>query len=94
MRDSRQLRDLIKNKANELNVNPQLLLKRYFMEQMLERISSSNYSAQFILKGGMLISSIIGEGLRTTRDIDITLKNIKLDKREVNTIFEEIIKLI
>ena len=93
MRDSRQLRDLIKNKANELNVNPQLLLKRYFMEQMLERISSSNYSAQFILKGGMLISSIIGEGLRTTRDIDITLKNIKLDKREVNTIFEEIIKI-
>lgn len=93
MKDSRQLRDLIKNKANELNVSPQLLLKRYFMEQMLERISRSNYSSQFILKGGMLISSIIGERLRTTRDIDITLKNMKLDKREVSTIFEEIIEI-
>ena len=93
MRDSRQLRDLIKNKANELNTSPQLLLKRYFMEQMLERISRSDYSTQFILKGGMLIASIIGEGLRTTRDIDVTLKNIKLDKRGISTIFEKIIEI-
>ncbi len=93
MRDSRQLRDLIKNKANELNISPQLLLKRCFMEQLLERISRSDYSTQFILKGGMLIASIIGEGLRTTRDIDVTLKNIKLDKRGISTIFEKIIEI-
>lgn len=60
MNTSRQLTDLIKNKARNLGLDAQLLLKRYFMIQMLARIAQSEYKNNFILKGGLLISSLIG----------------------------------
>ena len=37
MNTSTQLKDLIKNKAKNLETDAQLLLKRYFMEQMLRK---------------------------------------------------------
>ena len=50
MNTSRQLTDLIKNKARALCLDAQLLLKRYFMEQMLARIAKSEYKTNFILR--------------------------------------------
>ena len=55
MNTSRQLTDLIKNKARSLGIDAQLLLKRYFMEQMLARIAVSKYKTNIILKGGLLV---------------------------------------
>ncbi len=42
------------------------------------RLSKSKYQHNIILKGGVLLSSIIGEDLRTTKDIDATLKDSSL----------------
>ncbi len=73
MRPLRQIKDLINNMAKMKNINPQILLRNYMMERLLERIASSPYKENFILKGGMLVSSLIGVGSRSTVDMDTTI---------------------
>ena len=48
---------------------PQALMQIYILQRLLERISISECKDNFILKGGMLISSIIGIENRATMDI-------------------------
>ena len=57
------------------------------------RIAKSKYKSNIILKGGLLLSSIIGEDLRTTKDMDATLKSISLDKQIVQKLFNEIFSI-
>lgn len=80
MNTSKQLKDLINNKAKKYNLSPQILLTRFFMERFLERISLSKYKNNFILKGGILISSMVGVDFRMTKDMDLTIKNIPLNE--------------
>lgn len=60
------------------------------MERFLDRLSNSKYKNNFIIKGGILISSMIGISLRTTMDIDVNIKNINLNKIEIERIVKEI----
>lgn len=93
MKTSMQLTDLIKNKVRSLGLDSQLLLKRYFMEQMLERIAKSEYRNNFILKGGLLISSLIGLSSRTTHDIDVSIINKSLSIADIEKIMNEVCKI-
>ena len=93
MNTSRQLTELIKNKARALGLDAQLLLKRYFMEQMLARIAQSEYQTNFILKGGLLISSLIGLSSRTTQDIDVSIVNKPLSKEEIEQVMANVSKI-
>ena len=68
---ARRIKDLIRNRAEGDSAKSQMLLRHYAMERLLERLSVSDYSDDFIIKGGMLVSSLIGVDERTTRDIDI-----------------------
>lgn len=61
------------------------------MERFLERISLSDYKDNFILKGGMLISSMVGLENRATMDIDTTVRNLPLDIDNSKHIIEKII---
>ena len=56
----------------------QLLLRNYAMECFLERMSISDHKDNFILKGGMLISAVVGSHLRAVMDIDTTIRNYLL----------------
>ena len=38
--------------AKQNNLNPQILLTRFFMERFLEQIALSKYKNNFVLKGG------------------------------------------
>ncbi len=40
------------------------------------RLEKSKYKDNIILKGGVLLSSIIGSDMRTTKDIDATFKKV------------------
>ena len=55
-----QLKAFIKNKAAEKHISAQLVMQNYMLERLLERISLSPYKNNFILKGGFLISAIVG----------------------------------
>lgn len=90
IRTSRQLKDLIRNVANGDSGKSQLFIRNYAMERFLERISLSKYKDNFVLKGGMLISSMVGLNNRATMDIDTTLRNLPLDMEHTRKIVEEI----
>jgi predicted nucleotidyltransferase component of viral defense system len=65
-------------------------MQNYMMERFLERISLSEYKDIFILKGGFLISAIVGLNTRTTMDMDTTIKDYPLNPESLNIIFNKI----
>ncbi len=87
------LKAKVKNISNGDSKKSQAIIRIYFMERFLERISLSKYKDQFILKGGILVSSLIGINLRTTMDIDTTVKAIPLSKEELKKILQEICEI-
>ena len=60
-----QLKAIIKNKAAEKHISAQLVMQNYMLERLLERISLSPYRTNFILKGGFLISAVVGSGYQS-----------------------------
>lgn len=93
MKSSRQVRDFIKNLSKERGVNAQLLLRNYLFERLLERIAHSDFSQHFVLKGGVLISSIIGVDLRSTMDMDATIKEYPLNQDAIEKAFLDILAI-
>ena len=67
----------IRNMAKEKGINAQILLRNYMLERLLERISLSEFKDHFVLKGGMLIAAVVGIDLRSTIDMDATIKAIR-----------------
>ena len=88
-----QLKAKIRNISREKRISAQVVLQNYMMERLLERISNSLYKSSFILKGGMLISAMIGLESRTTMDIDATIRNYPLTVENIQRIFNEILAL-
>lgn len=78
IKTSRQLKDKIKNLAHGDSLKSQTLLRTYMMERFLERLSVSQYNSHFVLKGGMLVSSMVGIHQRATMDIDATVVTLPL----------------
>lgn len=87
---SRRIKDLIKNRANGDSGKSQMLLRHFSMERLLERLSLSPYADDFIIKGGMLISSLVGVDERMTRDIDATIRGHDLTLEEVGRILGQV----
>ncbi len=76
MSKAMQLKARARNKAREYHIPAQAVLQSYFLERFLERISISSYKDAFVLKGGLLIASMVGIDSRTTMDMDTTLRKI------------------
>lgn len=85
-----QLKAFIKKKAAENHISAQLVMQNYMLERLLERISLSKYRRNFILKGGFLVSAIVGLDTRATMDLDTTIKGLTLTHVSVREIFGEI----
>ncbi|MHB1377119.1 MAG: nucleotidyl transferase AbiEii/AbiGii toxin family protein [Candidatus Humimicrobiaceae bacterium] len=90
MKNVMQLKAIIKKFANDKKIMPQAVLQNYMLERLIERISRSQYKDKFVLKGGMLIAAFVGIDIRTTMDMDVTLKNMPLTKRTVEDAFNDI----
>ena len=93
MISAQQLKDKIKNIAQGDSMKAQLLLRNYMMERFLARVSLSGYKDNFILKGGMLVSAIVGIQARATMDIDTTVRALPLKLEETKFIIEKIIAI-
>lgn len=91
--NSDRLNALIKNRAKGSNDVFLHLHQMFFFEHVLMRLEKSGYRDNIILKGGVLLSSIIGSDMRTTKDIDATLKSIPLNEESIRNIFEEILSI-
>ena len=87
---AKQLKDKVKNLSDGRSEVAQSLIRYYFMERFLERVSVSEHRNNFILKGGMLVASIIGVDMRATMDIDTTVKELSLNEQDFRKIIEKI----
>ena len=91
MKTSEQIKGAIRNISKKTGVNPNSLLQMCLFEGILEKLSKSKYSENFILKGGLLISSLIGVDMRSTIDMDTTLRGIPLNEVSITKILNEIL---
>ena len=91
--NSDKLKSIISKKAHGNSDISQKFYQLFYFERILERISISNYRGQIILKGGLLLTSIIGNDERTTKDMDATLQGIPLTKNDVEKVFNEILHI-
>lgn len=91
IKTSRQLKDKVRNMARGDSAKAQLLIRNYGMERFLERVSLSEHRDNFILKGGMLVSAMVGLENRSTMDIDTSIRNMPLDTIAAKAMVEEII---
>ncbi len=82
-----------KNLATKYNITSNEVLQNYMFERILERLSVSKYKNNFILKGGLLLSSIMGIDTRTTMDMDTCVKGIDLTDAELYVILNEILNI-
>lgn len=87
------LKAKVSNLAKETNISNQYIIQNFMFEALLKRISVSNYKDKFIIKGGFLLSSIFGINLRSTMDLDATIKGINLSKETIEKIITEIISV-
>lgn len=90
IKTSRQLKDKIKNMSGGDSDKAQILIRNYMMERFLERISASPFRDNFILKGGMLVASLVGLDSRATMDIDASVRSIPLTLTQAKSVIEKI----
>ena len=93
MKTPEQLKGAIRNIAAKKNLRPQEVLQMFLFERVLERLANSNYRNNFILKGGLLISSMLGISERTTMDMDTTVRGISMEEEEIVSVVKEILSV-
>ena len=93
IKTSTQLKALVRNKSQGDSTKTQLIIRNYIMERFLERLSISSYKDNIIIKGGILIASIIGHENRSTMDIDSTVKNTDLTLESIEELVLDVINI-
>lgn len=81
------------NLAKQTNIPNKYIIQNFMFETLLKRISNSIYKDKFIIKGGLLLSSIFGVNLRSTMDLDTTIKGLPLNKSTITKVITEIINI-
>ena len=91
MKTPEQLKGTIRSMATKKNLRAQEVLQMFLFERILDRLANSDYQKNFILKGGLLISSMIGISERTTMDMDTTVRGIQMEEDDIVRIIKEIL---
>lgn len=91
--NAEQLKGKIRYYSQQTKLPPQEILQMYLFERILERMASSKYSNKFILKGGLLISSMLGIAERSTMDMDVTVRGINMDENTVTQAVNNILDI-
>lgn len=93
IKNAKSLMDKSRNLAASCNITANEVLQNYMFERILERLSVSKYKNNFILKGGLLLSSIMGIDTRTTMDMDTCIKGIDLTDKQLYEVLQEILNI-
>ncbi len=84
------LKARINNYAKKYNIPAQIVLQNYMFERFLARLSQSDFKNTFVIKGGMLIASIVGLDTRATMDLDTTIRNMELKEERLRNAIQSI----
>ena len=90
---SMQLKAKIRNLSGGDNDRARVLIRTFIMERFLERVALSPYRDKFILKGGMLVASMVGLEARATMDIDTTMQAMPLTIENARSVIEDILRV-
>ena len=93
IKDRDSLKAKVSNLSKKTNIPNKYLIQNFMFEALLKRISVSKYKDKFIIKGGLLLSSIFGVDLRSTMDLDTTIKGLSLDRGTITKAIKEIINI-
>jgi len=93
MKTAEQIKGAIRNISKKTGVNPNSLLHMCLFEGIFEKLSKSKYNENFILKGRLLISSLIGVDMRSTMDMDTTIKGLPVNEKTIRKIIDEILEI-
>lgn len=93
MKTPEQLKGSIRSMAVKKNLRAQEVLQMFLFERILERLAASKYQENFILKGGLLISAMIGISERTTMDMDTTVCGIQMEEDKIAAAVNEILAI-
>lgn len=93
MKTPEQLKGAIRNMAKEKKIAAQDILQVFMFERIIERLSKSEYREKFILKGGLLISAMVGIAERTTMDMDTTVKGLQMEEAEIRKAVWNILRI-
>lgn len=85
-----QIKGRIKSVAKQNNADARTLMRIYMMERFLERLAQSEYRDNFIIKGGILVTAMIGVAHRSTMDIDISMKNLNLSAEDALRVVNQV----
>lgn len=91
--NSMQVRDKLRNIANQRNIDFNILLKFFVFDRFVVRLSNSMYKDNFIIKGGFLISTLFGLENRSTMDIDSSITKTEFSEYNVLKMIREIINI-
>ncbi|MFW5889363.1 MAG: nucleotidyl transferase AbiEii/AbiGii toxin family protein [Bacillota bacterium] len=80
--------------SKQKNVNFNVLLQAYFFERFLHRISISNTKEVLILKGGFLLTLMLGIESRSTLDLDFNVNNFTMEKEKINKLLNRITSIV
>lgn len=84
------LKARINNYANNNHITAQVVLQNYMFERFLERLSKSEYQEKFVIKGGMLVAAVVGLDIRSTMDLDTTLRNLPFTEEHITQAIQNI----
>lgn len=73
----------INSYAKKNLIPAQVVLQNVMFERFLERLSRSEYRENFVIKGGILVSVLVGIDTRTTMDLDTTLRRLELTEEKI-----------
>ena len=93
IKNKESLKAKASNLAKQTNIPNKYIIQNFMFEALLKRISNSDYKDKFIIKGGLLLSSIFGVNLRSTMDLDTTIKGLPLNKSTITKVITEIINI-
>ena len=93
MKTSEQIKGAIRNITKKTGINANSLLQMCLFEGILEKNSKSKYKNHFILKGGLLISSLIDVEMRSTLDMDTTIRGLPMNEENISKILQEILEI-
>ena len=85
-----QIKGRIKSVAKQNNADARTLMRIYMMERFLEGLTQSEYRDNFIIKGGILVTAMIGVAHRSTMDIDTSMNNLNLSAEDALRVVNQV----
>lgn len=86
-KDKRGFLSAVKKLTRVSNITHQIMLQEVILDNLIDRITHSKYNNNLIIKGGFLIGSLIGMDLRSTRDVDTSVKGLLVTKDKISDFF-------